>query len=424
MDGDSCLWLLGVILLLLACSACFSVCAAAFSHVNRLRLKSLAEAGNEQAAAVFALVEPGGALLPSIQMGRDMANICAAAVAAVLFGRLWGGLGAVVSVAVLAAVTLLLGVLLPQIWVRGRAEAMAMRLLWLSGALTTCFRPLCALAEWLGQRLSRPVRPGAAEAESEGWDADVMEEELRLLVDKARSDGGFDESESSLIRSAIGFGELEISDILTPRVDMVAVEDTASRDEIDRVFRETGFSRLPVYHEHIDGIVGVIYEKDFFANRANFTIERYLKTIPLVSPGMKISALLQYLQKNRIHLAVVMDEYGSVSGLVSLEDIVEELVGEIWDEHDEIVEDFRPLPGGACEVNGSLSLGKLFGHYGIRGESDSATVSGWVSEALGKLAAVGDEFERDGLCVTVTEVENRRVQKIRVVRCDVAKAVG
>lgn len=227
-----------------------------------------------------------------------------------------------------------------------------------------------------------------------------------------------------MLHSAIGFGDLEVSDILTPRVDIAAVEDTATCEEIARVFRETGFSRLPVYHEHIDDIVGVIYEKDFFANRAVFTIERYLKTIPFVSPAMKISALLKYLQENRLHLAVVTDEYGGVSGLVSLEDIVEELVGEIWDEHDEIVEEFRPLPGGACEVSGSMGLSKLFAHYDIHEESDSATVSGWVNEALGKLAEVGDEFTCEGFRIMVTEVENRRVQKIRIARQEAARAAG
>ena len=159
-------------------------------------------------------------------------------------------------------------------------------------------------------RVQRPSQAGEPAETETSEDADTLETELRILVDRAKKDGGLNASESELIRSAIGFGDLEVSDILTPRVDIAAVEDTATCEEIARVFRETGFSRLPVYREHIDDIVGVIYEKDFFANRAVFTIERYLKTIPFVSPAMKISALLKYLQENRLHLAVVTDEYG------------------------------------------------------------------------------------------------------------------
>lgn len=420
MDGDSSLWIAAVVLVLVAVSACFSVMDAAFSRLNPLRLKAMADEGDAQAARVLALVERRSALISSLRMGYNIVNIGAVALAVFLFAGWLGGLGVLVAAVVMAVMALLFGVMLPEIWVRGRAETLAVRFLRPANLMVACFRPLNALIA----RVQRPSQAGEPVEMKMAEDAGTLETELRILVDRAKKDGGLNASESELLHSAIGFGDLEVSDILTPRVDIAAVEDTATCEEIARVFRETGFSRLPVYHEHIDDIVGVIYEKDFFANRAVFTIERYLKTIPFVSPAMKISALLKYLQENRLYLAVVTDEYGGVSGLVSLEDIVEELVGEIWDEHDEIVEEFRPLPGGACEVSGSMGLSKLFAHYDIHEESDSATVSGWVNEALGKLAEVGDEFTCEGFRIMVTEVENRRVQKIRIARQEAARAAG
>ena len=261
MDGDSSLWIAAVVLVLVAVSACFSVMDAAFSRLNPLRLKAMADEGDAQAARVLALVERRSALISSLRMGYNIVNIGAVALAVFLFAGWLGGLGVLVAAVVMAVMALLFGVMLPEIWVRGRAETLAVRFLRPANLMVACFRPLNALIA----RVQRPSQAGEPVEMKMAEDAGTLETELRILVDRAKKDGGLNASESELLHSAIGFGDLEVSDILTPRVDIAAVEDTATCEEIARVFRETGFSRLPVYHEHIDDIVGVIYEKDFFA---------------------------------------------------------------------------------------------------------------------------------------------------------------
>ena len=236
------------------------------------------------------------------------------------------------------------------------------------------------------------------------------------MVDQAEDEGGLDQHESELIRSAIEFNDLEVSSILTPRVDIVAVEDTDSMDEVAKTFAESGYSRLPVYHEDIDNIIGVIHEKDFHAARYRgiSDVRQFLGPVLYTTGNTKISELLRILQKEKAHMVIVVDEYGGTEGLVTLEDIVEELVGEIWDEHDEVIEEFRRQSDGSYLISCSADLTDLFDLFAIKGECDANTISGWVMERIGKVPEEGDHFVSDGLDVTVTRVDHRRVLEIRV----------
>ena len=207
-----------------------------------------------------------------------------------------------------------------------------------------------------------------------------------------------------------------MSEILTPRVDLVAVEEHASDEEVARVLAESGYSRLPIYKESIDNIIGVIHEKDFYAARY-----RGLKSLSEIMSGViyttgntKISDLLRVLQKNKAHMAVVVDEYGGTEGIATLEDILEELVGEIWDEHDEVVESFRKQEDGSYIIQCSASLDDMYDLFEVKGECDASTISGWVMEQIGRVPEQGDRFQAEGLDVTVTQVEQRRVLEIRV----------
>ena len=237
------------------------------------------------------------------------------------------------------------------------------------------------------------------------------------MVDQAESEGGLDQHESQLIRAAIEFHDLEVEEILTPRVDIVAVEDTATMDEVARAFAESGYSRLPVYHEDLDDIVGVIHEKDFHAARyhGQTDVSAITGTVLYTTGNTKISALLRVLQQEKAHMVIVVDEYGGTEGLVTLEDIVEELVGEIWDEHDEVIEEFRKQEDGSYLISCNADLTDLFDLFSIKGECDANTVSGWVMEQVGRVPEEGDQFQADGLDVTVTKVDHRRVLEIRVV---------
>ena len=250
-----------------------------------------------------------------------------------------------------------------------------------------------------------------------GEDSGITEEELMTMVDQAEDEGGLDQHESDLIRSAITFHDLEVESILTPRVDIVAVEDTDSMDEVASTFAESGYSRLPVYHEDVDDIIGVIHEKDFHAARYHGQSDLAALVSPVLytTGNTKISELLRILQQEKAHMAIVVDEYGGTEGLCTLEDIVEELVGEIWDEHDEVVEEFQKQPDGSYLISCNADLTDLYDLFSIKGECDANTVSGWVMECLGRIPAEGDRFQSDGLDVTVTKVDHRRVLEIRVV---------
>lgn len=199
-------------------------------------------------------------------------------------------------------------------------------------------------------------------------------------------------------------------------MDLVAVPDTATMDQAASLFVESGYSRLPIYHDSIDNIVGVVHEKDFNAARYRGETQlAALKAPVLYTTGnTKISELLRILQKNKAHMAVVVDEYGGTEGIATMEDIVEELVGEIWDEHDEVIEIFRKQPDGSYLIACSADLDDMYDLFQVKGTCEAATVSGWVMEEVGKVPDVGDHFQSEGLDVTVTKVEHRRVLEIQV----------
>ena len=242
----------------------------------------------------------------------------------------------------------------------------------------------------------------------------VTEEEIMTMVEEAQSDGEIDEHESELIRSAIEFTDLCVEDILTPRVDIVAVDIGDTEDEIAARFAESGFSRLPVYEESVDDIIGILHEKDFYRNRGRRSVREMMTTPTCVMPNTRLSVLLKLLQQTKGHMAVVMDEYGGVIGIVTLEDILEELVGEIWDEHDEIVEEFQRLPDGRYRVECSANLDDLLEIFSIKKEYESVTVSGWVLEDMGTFPQEGDTFDCEQLHVTVEKVDKRRVIQILI----------
>jgi CBS domain containing-hemolysin-like protein len=246
----------------------------------------------------------------------------------------------------------------------------------------------------------------------------VTEEELKTYVDEAHTGGEIDENESELIHSSIEFDDVHVSDILTPRVDVEAVEKYWKLSDIEKVFRTSRYSRLPVYIGDIDHIVGVIHYQDFeeIRQRGLKSLRTILKPVPTVSPDTKISKLLRICQKNKTHLAVVVDEFGGTEGIVTLEDIIEELVGEIWDEHDEVQIDIQQLDENVYLVDGSSSVDKLFEYFNIaqNESSDVTTVNGWVMENTDKIPEVGDSFCYDILHVEVLTLDGRRADKIRI----------
>ena len=409
MDPQS-IAMIAAMFLMVAFSAYFSATETAFTSLNRIRLKSKADAGDRRAARTLALAEDYDRLLSTILIGNNIVNISASTLGTVLFTKHVGtAYGPAVSTIVLTVIILIFGEISPKSLAKEQPEAFAMFSAPILRLLMMILRPLNFLfAQW--KRLLSLIFRSSS-------DSGITEEELITMVDQAETEGGLDQDESELIRSAIEFGDLEVDEILTPRVDIVAVEDTDTMDEIAKAFAESGYSRLPVYHEDIDNIVGVIHEKDFHAARyhGHDDVSAIVSTVLYTTANTKISDLLRILQKAKSHMVIVVDEYGGTEGLATMEDIVEELVGEIWDEHDEVIEEFKKQPDGSYLISCNANLTDLYDLFSIKGESDSTTVSGWVMEEIGRVPEEGDHFVCEDLDVTVTKVDHRRVLEIRVV---------
>ena len=396
------------IVLLVMMSAYFSATETAFSCLNKIRMKSRAESGDHRAALAMDLVEDYDRLISTILIGNNIVNITASTVGTVLFTKLYAAYGPTVSTVVLTLVVLIFGEISPKSLAKEHAESFAMFSAPILRVFLLVLRPLNFLFSQWKRLLNMIFHP----SEDQG----ITEEELITMVSEAENEGGLDQHESQLIRSAIEFGDLEAGDILTPRVDIVAVEDSASMEEIAAVFAESGYSRLPVYHKDVDDIVGVIHEKDFNAARyrGQGNISGCITPVHYTTANAELGALLRTLQKKKTHMAIVVDEYGGTEGLLTMEDILEELVGEIWDEHDEVVESFRKQSDGSFLVAAGADLSDLYDLFSIKGDCDASTVSGWVIDQLGRLPLVGDHFQAEGLDVTVTMVDHRRVLEVRV----------
>ena len=407
---DSSSWVyIAVLILLVAFSGFFSATETAFTTINRIRLKTMAAAGSKRAALVLRMAEDYDRLLSTILIGNNIVNIASASIATVVFVRFLGDKGVTISTVVMTVVVLIFGEISPKSLAKQNAESFAMLAAPLLRVFLVVFKPLNWLFLQWKKLLNRVFRPRA--------DTGMTGEELKVMVDEVQSGGSIDEHEGELIRSAIEFNDLEVSEILTPRVDLVAVPDTATMEQAASLFVESGYSRLPIYHDSIDNIVGVIHEKDFNAARYHGETKLAdLKAPVLYTTGnTKISELLRILQKNKAHMAVVVDEYGGTEGVATMEDIVEELVGEIWDEHDEVIEIFRKQPDGSYLIACSADLDDMYDLFQVKGTCDAATVSGWVMEEVGRVPEEGDHFVYENLDVTVTKVDHRRVLEIRVV---------
>ena len=394
------------LIVLVAFSGFFSASETAYTSLNRVRVKTMAQEGDRRAGKVLALAERYDALISGILVGNNIVNILSASLATVLFTRLIGGRGVSVSTAVMTVVVLMFGEIAPKSIAKERPEVVAFAFYPLLRAILWLLTPVIFLTGCWQKLIYRVVKPSGDHA--------ITENELITIVEEAESGGEIDEHESELIRSAIEFNDLTAEDILTPRVNISAVEVTDSPEDIANMFEDCGYSRLPVYEGSIDSIVGILHEKDFYSQREERSL-REMMTPPLcVTPTTQLADLLKLLQRTKNHMAVVMDEYGGVSGIVTMEDVLEELVGEIWDEHDEVVEDIVPLPDGSLRVSGLASLDDLREHMDIPEDFDSVTVNGWVTEVLGRFPQPGDTFPFDGRTVRVEKVGKRRVEQVVV----------
>ena len=394
-------------------SAYFSATETAFTSLNRIRIKNLANDGDRKAKDVMEISERFDSMLSTILVGNNIVNIAMSSIATVLFMELYPVYGATIATAVTTVVVLIFGEISPKSLAKESPEKFAM----FSAPILRVFMFVLAPVNWLFGLWKKLL---AKLFNADGVNP-ITEDELLTIVEEAETEGGIDEDQSELIQNAIEFNELEAWDVLTPRVEIQAIELDESQDAIAELFMTTGFSRLPVYEDDLDNIVGVLNQKDFhnYIKGTDTPISQYVKPVIFVAGSMKIAQLLKRLQTVKTHIAIIVDEYGGTSGLVTMEDIIEELVGEIYDEHDAVAtQDIVQQQDGSYRVLCGTNIDKMFDYFDVEEEIDATTVNGWVVLQIDKLAEVGDHFvyevDYKRFDVTVTKADARKSLEINM----------
>ena len=403
------LWVALILCLLL--SAFFSATETAFSASNRVKLKTVDGPRKEKAQTTLNLLEKYDSLLTTVLIGNNIVNIAGAAIATVIFIRILGGdSGATVASVVMTVLVLFLGEVGPKTLAKQQPEKFAMAVSPVMRVLVVLLKPLDLLFSLWRKLLAKLIKVKPDEEESQ------IEDELMTMIDEAQTEGDIEEDEGELIRSAIEFNDQDASGIMTPRVDVTAIEDTATPEEAAELFRKTWYSRIPVYHEDLDHIVGILNEKDFYkmTHDGCKDITRIMKEPVFAPASLSISNLQKLFRTSRPHQVILLDEFGGTEGIVTMEDVLEELVGEIYDEHDEVEEEVIEQEDGTMIVDGNMQLQELLDKHGLENKYDADTVGGWAAEMLEKVPEVGDVFRLDNHEFTVTEMDGFRVTKVQV----------
>ncbi len=400
---------IGVIAFLILCSAFFSSSETAFLSVNRIKLKNEADEGDAGAKRVLAVADNYDKMLSTILIGNNIVNIVATSLSTMLFADLIinEDLAVTVSTAVMTVTVLIFGEITPKTVAKKSPESFARFSAPILSLLSVLLTPLVSIFNMWQGFVSKFFGNGGEDT--------VTEQELLTMVDEATEGGEIDEQEGELIKNAVKFYELDITDILTPRVDMEAVDIRSDREGVMDIFAESGYSRLPVYEDTLDNILGVIYQKDLYADEGDGWKE-LIRPATFVFAGMKISRLLKLFQDSKSHMVIVQDEYGGTEGIVTLEDVLEELVGEIYDEHDDAKVEFRKITDSIYIVDGAASVDDFFELFELESEpvDDITTVGGFAAHRLGKIPSVGESFDYEHIRVVVTAVELNRVQEVKV----------
>lgn len=376
-----------LIIIFLLFSAFFSATETAFTSLNRVRLKNRANDGDKRAKETLELSLDYNKLLSTILIGNNIVNIALTATATLLFIRLYGSYGPTISTVVTTVVVLVFGEISPKNLAKESPEKFAM----FATPATRFFMVLFAPLNWLFGQLKVLLSKLFKISSDDG----ITEEEILTMVEEAETEGRIEADQSELIQNAIEFNELEAWDVITPRVDIVAIDVESTKKETAKIFAETGFSRVPVYDGDLDRILGILNQKDFhnYVDGSKETISNYIKPVIYVAGSMKAAVLLKRLQVNKSHMAIIVDEYGGTAGLVTMEDIIEELIGDIYDEYDaEESSDIIQLQDGTYRVMCNANVEKIFDYFGEELELDVNTVNGWVVLQLDNLPKSGDSF--------------------------------
>ncbi|MBM7702710.1 hemolysin family protein [Metabacillus iocasae] len=410
--GDLPLSQIGLLTILIFLSAFFSSAETAFSSVNKIRLKNYVDEKRRGSKKALYIAENFDKALSTILIGNNVVNIAASSISAKVAIDVFGGNTAlVISTVLMTILILIFGEVLPKSIAKEHAESFTLMISTVLFFLIRILTPityLLVLLKTVVSRLFTSKEPAPS----------VTEEEIKVMVDLSEEEGVIDNKEKELVHRSLDFNDILVGEILQPRIDMVAVEVNQSIEEIRDMFLEERYSRVPVYEDNIDNVIGILSEREFLSHLVQgkeVNIRELVRDPLFVVESMKISTLLPELQKNKVHMAIVVDEFGGTSGLVTLEDILEEIVGEIWDEHDEKVKIVNQIDEYNYEFNAELPLDEFVKFVNIaEPESTYHTLGGWIFEQFERIPAEGDTFEYAHLTFIVNEVENRRIRKVLV----------
>lgn len=397
-----------IIVILLVFSALFSSCETAFSSVNKIRLKNYAAKGNKKAEKALKIANLFEDALTAILIGNNIVNILSTSISTVLFTKILGSGGVGAATVVMTVLVLIFGEITPKSFAKSHAEQCALAFAGPLSALIFILKPII----WLFQFIQRLFKP-------KNEQPSVTEDELKYIIDEIQEQGVLEEQESDLVRSALEFDEITVDEILIPRVNVTAIEKNTPFEEIKNKFLNEMYSRIPVYEKNIDNIIGIITNKSFFrlVNEKKEDISDIIQDVIHISDLKLISEALKEMQKNKMHMAVVMDQYGGTKGIVTLEDIIEELVGEIYDEEDEVIPNFVKTAENEYEISGEMNINDMLENLKLPEEyieSSVNSVGGFVTELLGHIAQSGEVAEYGILKMTVISAEDQKIDKIRL----------
>lgn len=400
------------IILLIAASAFFSATETAFSSLNKIRLKNYVNTGDKRAQRALKIANDFDRAISTILIGNNIVNIASASIGTILFTTIFGASGVGISTVVMTVVVLIFGEVLPKSIAKENPEKFALTVSGIIEFLMVILYPFTWVLKKIKQIFTSRIKTQSHPT--------VTEQELKYIIEEIEDEGVLDEHESELMQSALDFNDITVSEILTPRVDVVAVELNEDPDVIKNIIFNEGYSRLPVYDKTIDNIVGVLNEKDFikaYLYNKDVNIESLMQKTIYVPPKKLIAELLKEIQREKMHLAIVTDQYGGTLGIISLEDIIEELVGEIWDECDEVITNIVPISDGIYRVNADMNVYDLFGFLKIdesKYDGQSQSVSAWVLDMFKKIPENNDSFIYENFEFKVESIIEQRITTLVV----------
>ena len=407
MKGETITYII-IICVLVIMSGYFSATETAFSSLNKTRLRTLSEKGNKRAGLAYRLSEKYDKLISTILIGNNIVNISVASIGTVMFVKLYGDIGATISTAVITVVVLIFGEVTPKSLAKDNPDGFAMFSAPIINVLIILFTPINFIFTMWKKMISKIIKVKA--------DTKMSHDELLMLVEEVQEDGSIEDNEGELLKNAIEFNDIEAKEILTHRLELASVEINDEKEKVANVFTETKFSRILVYEENIDNIVGVIHLKDFYVGTGvtSKSINEIMTPPVYVNESAKLDDVLNKLQKDKTHIAVVVDEYGGTMGIVTMEDILEELVGDIWDEHDDVANDFVKISENTYSFDGIAEISEIMDLFDIDIQTEANSVGGWVIELLGRMGEKGDTVEYSNLHIKVEDADLQRILKVSV----------